>query len=231
MSPARAARDRSRVNDPLDSRFALGADPHEIEKAVERARKRLVQAEQAHELVLMQAICALNKMSYPVRVSAKRLGISKSAVSRIKNHHDRVAPPFGGCVATEYEAEVPRLVYQMWGELAEPLSAEEVIERARPHMLKPAPASSHYHLTVYTFPDDWEESRDSLFTALEQSAWMADHVAAVSDPWSCTLWHLSQDVKLSTTRAAFDKSVETIRAFAVLSSCRLDFRVRTLHSS
>lgn len=96
-----------RANSALGTDFAEDVSVDRVARALATARERLAVAEDAHDLVTLQAIRSLSTRGLSTREIAGVVGISKSAVSR----HLRAG--FDGVVVQNSEA-VTAIIRHAW---------------------------------------------------------------------------------------------------------------------
>lgn len=108
MGQMKPGEDRNeRANSALGTDFAEDASVDRVTRALTTARERLAVAEDAHDLVILQAIRSLSTRGFSTREIAGVVGISKSAVSR----HLRAG--YDG-VAVQNSEAVTAIIRQAW---------------------------------------------------------------------------------------------------------------------
>lgn len=185
-----------------------------------------------HHLVQLQAIAALRATGWSTREIAAKVGMSKSAVGRTLRQHDDFFMPE---VAVVDDPEVARCVRRAWGadwaNRLPALTVKELLvesEKSPPRARMMAaldgrsaePGSDWpYHLTAYKFVWDQWATRDSIVTALSQSAWMADSVRASGGKWWSTVERVCEALREAESLQRLDRALRALYVLADREGC------------
>jgi len=216
----------------LSTQYAIPAPKKDIERALAEARRVRAVGDDVHQLVQVESVAALRATGESARNIAATVGMSKSAVGRLLRQHASFFEPE---VARVEDPEVVRCVRRAWGggwralgpvPTVNQLIADGERNPPRRRMTEELDRASAepgsdwpYHLTAYKFVWDQWATRDSIVTALSQSAWMADSVRESGGKWWSAVERVCEALREAHSLEEFDRALRALSVLADREGC------------